>query len=341
MTYSITLATLDGKKIQFNCESSQTLQEAAEDAGFFPPAICKMGSCGSCVAVCDSGDYQLKDYSEGLLPTNAEETKDILLCRTYPQSDLVIHAPYNSDKIQNHEEMPRDATIIEIKTLAERTVSLVLQLSEDEENGLAFNFEAGQFVELEIPELELKRAYSIANTTNWEGRLAFLIRLQDQGQFSQFLQNQAKIGQALKVHGPSGTFGLQGQSLNPRCFIAGGTGLAPFLSILRRMAEWGEDHPTQLFLGVNNEAEVFCHQELKELQQSLPKLEVTICVWKPINEWDGFRGTPADALVAHLKQTDVLPDLYLCGPPKLVEITTEIALEQGISAENIYCERFG
>jgi len=341
MSYSITLVTLDGNKIQFNCEPSQTVQDAAENAGFFPPAICKMGSCGSCLAVCDTGDYELKNYSEGLLPSETEESKAVLLCRTYPQSDLMIHAPYNSDRIQNHQKTPRDATIIEIKVLAERTMSLVLQLSEDEEQGLGFDFEAGQFVELEREDLNLKRAYSIANTANWEGRLEFLIRLQDQGKFSQFLKDQAAVGQALKVHGPSGTFGLQGQSLNPRCFIAGGTGLAPFLSILRRMAEWGEDHPTQLFLGVNNEAEIFCHQELKDLQQSLSKLEVTICVWKPSDKWEGFRGTPEDALGVYLKQTDVLPDIYLCGPPRLVEITTEMVLEQGINAENIYCERFG
>ncbi|MDQ7091044.1 MAG: 2Fe-2S iron-sulfur cluster binding domain-containing protein [Methylococcales bacterium] len=341
MSHSITLATLDGEKIQFNCEPSQTIQDAAEAVGFFPPAICKMGSCGSCLAVCDSGDYELKNYSEGLLPENAAETKDLLLCRTYPRSDLVIHTPYNADRIQNRQALPRKATITAIKPLAERTVLLVLNLLDDEEKGLTFDFEAGQFIELDVPDLALKRAYSIANTTNWEGRLEFLIRLQDQGQFSQFLQNQAEVGQVLNVHGPSGTFGLQGQCLNPRCFIAGGTGLAPFLSILRRMADWGEDHPTQLFLGVNNEAEIFCREELADLQRSLPKLVVTLCVWKPSDEWDGFRGTPADALVEHLKQTDILPDIYLCGPPRLVEITTEIALEQGISAENIYCERFG
>jgi len=339
-TYSITLASLDGKKIQFNCKSSQNVQDAAEVAGFFPPAICKIGSCGSCLAVCDSGRYELKNYSEGLLPQNANETKDILLCRTYPQSDLIIHAPYNADRIQNRQLLPRDASIIEVKKLAKRTVLLVLQLSEDDEKGLGFDFEAGQFVELEVSELALKRAYSIANTTNWDGRLEFLIRLQDQGQFSQFLQNQAQVGKSLKVHGPSGTFGVHEQRLNPRCFIAGGTGLAPFLSILRRMAEWGEDHPTQLFFGVNTEAEIFCNQELAALQQRLPNLKVTICVWKPSDQWGGFRGTPADALTVYLKQMTVLPDLYLCGPPQLIEMTTKIALTQGVQSENIHCERF-
>lgn len=340
MSYSITLLTTDGQKIQFDCDAEQSVQDAAEASGFYPPAICKMGSCGSCFGVCDSGEYQLKSYSEGILPRNAAEIGDILLCRTYPSSDLSIHVPYQANKIENRQPIVRDAEVITVETLAERTVRLVLQLSPNEEQGLAFEFEPGQFVELEVVELDLKRMYSIANTPNWEGQLEFLIRLQKEGEFSNYLQNQAKKGHQLKIHGPSGTFTLQGQSLNPRCFIAGGTGLAPFLSMLRRMAEWGEDHPTQLFLGVNNEQEIFCREELEALQQALPQLHINICVWQPSDDWIDFRGTPADALAAYLKQTDVLPDIYLCGPSMLVEAATEIALEKGISAENIHCERF-
>jgi ferredoxin-NADP reductase len=188
--------------------------------------------------------------------------------------------------------------------------------------------------------LDLKRAYSIANTPNWEGRLEFLIRLQEQGQFSTYLQTQAKVGQILKVHGPSGTFTLQSQRLNPRCFVAGGTGLAPFLSMIRRMSEWDEHHPTQLFIGVNSEAEIFCRETLAEIQQTLPQLNVTLCVWKATETWEGFKGTPVDALADYLAKTDIPPDLYLCGPPKLVEATVKIAQENGINSEYIYCERF-
>jgi ferredoxin-NADP reductase len=340
MSHLITLTSVDGEEIQFPCEPEQTVQEAAEASGFFPPAICKAGSCGSCLAVCTQGDYQLKSYSQGILPEDPEKTGTLLLCRTYPETDLQLQAPYYADKIQTHLPMPREAYITEILPIADRTMKLVLQLTEDEEQGLGFEFEPGQFVELEVPELDLKRAYSIANTPNWEGRLEFLIRLQEQGQFSTYLQTQAKVGQILKVHGPSGTFTLQSQRLNPRCFVAGGTGLAPFLSMIRRMSEWDEHHPTQLFIGVNSEAEIFCRETLAEIQQTLPQLNVTLCVWKATETWEGFKGTPVDALADYLAKTDLFPDLYLCGPPKLVEASVKIAQENGIDSEYIYCERF-
>ena len=340
MSYVITLTTLDGKKIDFTCKSEQTVQDAAKAAGFFLPAVCKAGSCGTCLARCTKGDYHLDNYNPSLLSENAREHGDVLLCCTHPDSDLQLTAPYKASQIQSGKDTPRTAEIVSIELIAERTMRLVLQLLPDQQHGLAFEFESGQFVELDVFELNLKRAYSMSNTPNLEGRLEFLIRLQPQGQFSTYLQHTAQIGYRLKVSAASGNFGVQEHSLSPRCFVAGGTGLAPFLSILQRMVDRGEDHPTQLFLGVNNEQEIFCQQELATLKLAIPHLQVEICVWQPSDTWTGFRGTPVDALRAYLASTELLPDIFLCGPPLLVEAATQVAIDAGVNPERIFCERF-
>jgi ferredoxin-NADP reductase/ferredoxin len=340
MSYVITLTTQDGKQLDFACEPTQNIQEAAEAAGFFLPALCNVGSCGSCLGRCVKGDYRLESYSPSLLPANPKEHGDVLFCRTYPDSDLQLSTFYTAAQVRSSRHVPREAEIVRVELIAERTMLLVLQLLPDEQQNLALEFEPGQFVELEVPELALKRAYSIANTPNWDGKLDFLIRLQPQGQFSTYLQETAKIGQRLGVEGPSGNFGIPEQSLNPRCFVAGGTGLAPFLSILQRMAECDEDHPIHLFLGVNNEREIFYQDELAALVKSIPQLKVEICVWQPSESWTGFRGTPADALKAYLAKANILPDVFLCGPPLLLEAATQAALAAGVSAERIFCESF-
>jgi len=339
MSYQINLTTRDGQQISFSCEQTQTVQDGAEAAGFFLPALCKWGSCGSCLAVAVAGDYKLEGYSDALLSEAGKLKGDVLLCRTFPLSDLAITAPYNADQIRSGAQPVRQADIVVIEKVAERTMRLVLQLLPDDLQGMAFEFEPGQFVDLETTEPVIRRAYSLANNANWEGQLEFFIRLQPNGQFSAYLQ-RAKVGERLHVHGPSGTFGVQQQSLNPRCFVAGGTGLAPFLAILRRMADWGEDHPTTLFLGVNNEQEIFCQAELTALAAAIPQLTVEICVWKASQQWQGFVGTPADALQIHLKNAPVLPDVFLCGPPQLVEAAIEIAHRAGIGDERIFCEKF-
>ena len=339
MSYKITLSTRDNQQFEFSCAEQQNVQDAAEAASLYPPFGCKSGGCGACLGSCEKGDYQLDSYSQDVLSAEAAANGDILLCRTVPKTDLQITLPYDAESIQQTLSAPRDAEIISIDKIAERTLKVALQLQDDPETGLAFEFEPGQFVELEIPGLDLMRAYSLANTANWEGRLEFLIRLQPNGKFSEFLQ-KIPIGQHILVHAPSGAFVINKQSSNPRCFIAGGTGLSPFLSILKRMAEWAEDHPTHLFLGVNNEAEILCQEELTVLQQSLPQLTVEICVWKPEDNWQGFVGTPVDAFKSYLEKNGTENDVYLCGPPILVEASTNIALESGINKEHIYSERF-
>lgn len=340
MSYAITLTTQDGQQLDFACETGQSIQEAAEAAGFFLPALCNAGSCGSCLGRCVKGEYHLGSYSPSLLPANHKEQGDVLFCRTYPDSDLQLTTFYTSAQIHNSQQVARIAEIAKLELIAERTVLLVLQLLPDPEQGFAFEFEPGQFVNLEVPELQLKRAYSIANTPNWNGRLDFLIRLQPHGQFSSYLQQSAKVGQQLWVEGPSGTFGMQKTGLNPRCFVAGGTGVAPFLSILQRMAELGEDHPVHLFLGVNNEREIFYREQLAYLKEKLPRLQVEICVWQPADNWTGFSGTPADALKAYLAKTEILPDVFLCGPPLLIEAARQAALDAGVDSGNIVCESF-
>lgn len=339
MSHKITLFTRDKQQFEFSCEDKQNVQAAAEAASLYPPFGCKSGSCGACLGTCQSGEYQLQSYSEDVLSAEAATKGDILLCRTLPTTDLKITLPYDAECIQQTLTAPRNAEIISIDQIAARTLKVTLQLQDDPEAGLAFDFEPGQFVELEIADLNLMRAYSIANIPNWEGRLEFLIRLQPHGKFSEFLQNNA-TGKTVLVHAPSGAFVLNKQSSNPRCFIAGGTGISPFLSILNRMAEWAEDHPSHLLLGINNEAEILCQEELATLQQSLPQLSIEICVWKPENNWQGFIGTPVDAFKDFLDKNGSEIDVYLCGPPILVESATHTALEAGVNKDHIYSERF-
>jgi ferredoxin-NADP reductase len=215
-----------------------------------------------------------------------------------------------------------------------------LRLQPDSSGSQAAEFEPGQYMSLEIPGSGISRAYSIANTPNWTGELEFLIKLQPGGRFSTYLEQEAKIGQRINVRGPSGHFALQAQSLRPRYFIGGGTGLAPLLSMLRHMAEMQEQQPARLYFGVNYETELFCLDILRELTQTLPQLKVELCVWHSEPSWGGFHGTPVGALRRDLERGGPAPDLYLCGPPPLIDAATETARSFGISDEHIFSERF-
>ncbi|HYE37159.1 2Fe-2S iron-sulfur cluster binding domain-containing protein [Methylocaldum sp.] len=338
--HAITLTTRDGQQVHFTCETEQNLLVAAEQEGIVLPSLCRDGGCGACLCICVEGDYRLGSYNPQALPPDAAARGDLLLCRAHPQSDLSLEAPYDFDRIRFEVLAGRAAEIIDLMPIAERTIRLMLRLQPDSSGGQAAEFEPGQYMSLEIPNLGISRAYSIANTPNWTGELEFLIRLQPGGRFSTYLEREAKIGQRIDVCGPSGHFVLQAQSLRPRYFVGGGTGLAPMLSMLRHMAELEEPQPVHLYFGVNHEAELFYLDELRSLTQILPHLKIDLCVWRAGASWDGFHGTPVQALQRDLEQGGPAPDLYLCGPPALIDAATETARSFGIADGHIFSERF-
>jgi ferredoxin-NADP reductase/ferredoxin len=338
--HAIELTTRDGEQFRFECADDQNLLEAAASARIVLPAQCGQGNCGTCYADVTHGDFTLGKHNKAALPEGEAERGGTLLCCTFPHSDLQISLPFNHDRILMGTIPIRNAEITAIDTVGENTLRLELHLAPDEDGGSGAEFDPGQFMELEVPGQDIHRAYSLSNTANWDGRLEFLIRLQPGGLFSTWLREQAAVGQTLIVHGPKGTFGLTESGLRPRWFVAGGTGVAPMLSMLRRMAEFQEPHPARLYFGVNRVEELFCQTELKALQAELPQLQVIFCVWRPDDLWQGFCGTPVDALAKDLADATVFPDIYLCGPPALIDAAEAAARAKGIPDKQILSERF-
>ena len=183
-------------------------------------------------------------------------------------------------------------------------------------------------------------AYSLANTPNWDGTLEFLIRLHPQGAFSAYLKDHAKPDDQILVKGPQGGFTADETSQAPRWFVAGGTGVAPMLSMLRQMAELGDAREARLFFAVNTQEELFALDAIEELKRTLPNLGATICVWKPDSDWPDFAGTPVAALDAVLAEGATRPDIYVCGPPALIEATEAASLNAGVHHDRIFSEPF-
>ena len=356
MSHRIEITTRDGQAFEFACESGQDVLTAAAAAQITLPSQCRRGSCGACHASVAEGDYALGAHSADALPPG--DPRSVLLCCTTPRSDLRIVAPYDATKVLLQPVAVRRARIAALEAIAEDTRRLELQLEPDDAYGSAAEFEAGQFVELELPESPeglardrglggaVRRPFSLANTSNWDGRLELLIRLRPGGVFSSWLREHAQVGDALTVHGPQGGFGLFAESLRPRWFVAGGTGLAPVLSMLRRMADYQEMNDARLIFGVNRESELFMVDELERLQAELAQLHVELCVRDPGDPaaggtaWRGFRGTPVDALQAALASVDTPPDLYVCGPPGMVSAAQAVAVAAGVPAAQFASERF-
>jgi NAD(P)H-flavin reductase len=254
-------------------------------------------------------------------------------------SDLVIEVPVTDAQIGRHKVPERRAVIVGLAPAGADSVALSLQLEADEEFGAAADFVPGQFFEVTLPGTDVKRAYSLANLPNWEGRLAFIIRLVAGGRFSSWLGSEARVGQVLSLRGPLGHFGLDEASPRPRVMVGGGCGMAPILSLLRHMAAFGDSTPVQLIYGANREAELLPPEVIAELKAALPQLGVMYAVWHSEPGWAGFRGTSAEALSAHLAACGAGADVYVCGPPKMIDSVAAAAKAGGVPGSRIFAER--
>lgn len=338
--HTIELTTSDGETLSFVCSQDQDIISAAEQADIYLNAQCHSGACGACIAHCDAGEFQLDDYSEDALSASDRAQGHLLLCRTRPSSNMRLSLPYERSLIRS-EKLPLRTARISAKTyLTPDTVKLELQLEATEDGTLSLDFEPGQFVQLSIPDTEITRPYSLANAPNWDGSLELLIKLRPHGQFSTWLQETAEPGMALRLEGPFGTFVLRDNGLRPRYFVAGGCGIASVMSMLRRMAEWGEPHPVKLFFGVWNEDELFYRDEIEALASEYPNLDCHICITKAGDTWDGCRGSAVDAFAEALANEATEPDIYICGSPGLIDSIAEVAEAHGIARDKLIFERF-
>ncbi|GAQ51801.1 FAD-binding oxidoreductase [Streptomyces acidiscabies] len=213
---TVTLTTSDGECLEFACAPGQSVLEAAAEWGAVLPSACRSGTCGSCRATVTDGACDLGMYSADALPSGERDAGGVLLCRTYPSGPLTADLPYDNSRILYGAIPVRQGTVCALETVARDTVRLELLLEEDEERGAGFQFHAGQFVEVQVPGRVERRAYSLANTGNREGRVELFVRLRPGGLFSSYLREEAQVGDRLTVHGPQGAFGLRGRTLS-RC----------------------------------------------------------------------------------------------------------------------------
>lgn len=339
-THKIKVTTEDGEQVSFDCKSDEDVITAAVRQSIYLMSSCREGGCATCKSYCAEGDYQLVGCSVQALPPDEEEDGQVLLCRCFPESDLELEVPYTYSRISFAPEEQRfTAEVVSAEPISVNAVRL--RLKKCGSNGeRKVRFEPGQYFDLQIPGTELSRAFSPANTPNDDGDLEFLIRLLPDGRFSNYLKTGVQVGQQVAVKGPLGVFGLKENGFRPRYFIAGGTGLAPILSMVRHMHHWKEPQETRIYFGVNTVEEVFLLDELKALEAAMPTLTLRLCVWRPDAAWAGERGNAIEILRRDLQAQPAKPDMYLCGPPGMVDAAHQVCSEFGIPEGQIYLEKF-
>jgi methane monooxygenase component C len=339
--YTITAYTEDGEAVTFECGATEDIISGALKRDVILLASCREGGCATCKAECTDGDYELVNCSVQALPPDEEEDGFVLLCRTFPRSNMTLSLPYTYERI-SFGKVNRDwaGEILSCERISSNVARLVIK-PVDSASGetVKIPFFAGQFLDIEIPGTEIWRSYSMASTSE-NSELEFLIRILPDGRFSRFLVEGARQGVRLRLRGPSGAFSIRENGFRPRYFVAGGTGLSPALSMIRYMQVERHPQETKLFFGVTHQHELFGVEALRELEASMPNLEVHIAVMNPEQSSGYPGGTVVDLLSKHLEGATRSPDIYLCGPPGMIDATFAAAKKYGVPADHVFEEKF-
>ncbi|HUA50863.1 MAG TPA: 2Fe-2S iron-sulfur cluster binding domain-containing protein [Candidatus Sulfotelmatobacter sp.] len=326
----------DGERFTFDARADETVLAAARRHGLALASDCETGECQTCVGTIKSGAI---DYEDGvdISLSDADVAAGLALCCVAtPRDNLVIELPYTRASLLPVRTAYLSVTAVE--PLCKSAVALRGKLMRNAK----LDFYAGQYVNLTVPGTTHQRAYSMANPPEEPDALEFLVRLIDGGAMSEFLRAALQSGPApgtvFALKGPYGVF-YRREREAPMLMIAGGTGLAPMLAMLRQLVQRGASRRRiTLCFGVTAADDLFGLDVLDRLAETLPGLERRVAIMRPDASWSGTRGVATDLLTP--ADLEGAPDAYLCGPPPMIAAARAWLAAHGQPPARIFAEEF-
>jgi CDP-4-dehydro-6-deoxyglucose reductase len=321
------IVTLSNSGRSFKAAAEESLLDAAQTAALSLPHSCKSGNCGACKARLLSGEIH---YPNGTpLGLSAGEIAEglILMCQARARSDLSLE----TFDVRSADEARRKRLPCRIERaipLSHDVMGLFLRLPIAED----FNFQAGQYIDILLPGGR-RRSFSIASPPHDARPLELHIRRVVGGEFTAHLFEDTRSS-LLNIEGPLGQFTYRPHlsSPPPMLLIAGGTGIAPILSILRHVIENDIERNMQLFWGVRSERDLYAHATLEALSRraptsgaptggtprsGTPTLRYTPVLSEASPEWRGRTGWVHVAALEHVEDLESC-EVYAAGPPAMI-----------------------
>ena len=317
-----------------------TLLDTALEAGVPYPHECRAGECGRCKTQLLQGEVRHTPYLAEALSREERERGLVLACRCYPRTDVQVR--WLEDAAAPAPFAPRKQ-IARVQGL-DRTASNVSRVWLALDDG-PLDFAAGQYARLGFDDLPV-RPYSMANKAG-NDLMEFHIGHQPDGHVSGHVAKHLREGDRVHLEGPFGDAYLRkthSSRPGPLIAVAGGTGLAPMLSILRTALDDQPETRARLYFAVRDHEGIYLEEELLRLAKAHAGLEIRILLSRPARPGAGHNRLvqTGSVLEALDEDFDSLADscLYTAGSPRLVGAVKALATAKGISPDALHCDAF-
>lgn len=210
------------------------------------------------------------------------------------------------------------------------------------EPGTFFEFDAGQFVNLLLPETParkaIKRAYSIASPPIWKGYLDLCIKLVPNGQGTPWIWT-LKEGDKLTVQGPLGRFTAPKPLPKRIVYISTGTGIAPFRSTIHTLLDQKADVEIWNIFGNRFAEDLYYKEEFEELAKKHSNFKNVFTVSRPNENWKGEKEYVQFMLKKYIPGA-ADTSIYICGLTDMINEVVKTATEMGFEKAQIHFEKY-
>lgn len=212
------------------------------------------------------------------------------------------------------------------------------------ENGYLPPFEAGQYINIftEIDGVRTSRPYSISSSPKQRAYYEITVARIKDGFVSDFLLDSVKVGDKFEANGPAGVFRFQPVFHSKKSlFLAGGSGVTPFLSMTREIVDAALDRDVVMLYGCRSSEGALYYEELRAYSDKYPNFKYHLVISEKDDSWNGETGFIDRNLIKRLVPDYAERTCYICGPQVMNDFCKTELQELGLSEKQIRREMFG
>jgi ferredoxin-NADP reductase len=190
---------------------------------------------------------------------------------------------------------------------------------------------------------QAQRSYSIATPAD-EKRVTITVERLEDGEVSGYLTEVLEVGDRVELRGPiGGYFVWEPGRGGPLLLVAGGSGIAPLMAMLRARIASADDTPVRMLLSWRTAEEIIYAAELERFERDADGVEIVHTLTRSVPDgWNGRTGrVDRDVLGEIAWQPGERPLAYICGPTGFVETVAAALVDLGHDPQCVLTERFG
>jgi ferredoxin-NADP reductase len=230
-----------------------------------------------------------------------------------------------------------ETTVQKVDDLTPRNKGIHFHLEGDHQ----LHYKPGQFMQVFVPvegDKPRRTSYSIASVPRHTDRFELCVTLVEGGKSSSYLHS-LKVGDKVTAMGPLGRFTMPEPLPRDTVFIATGSGIAPFRSMIGYLFDHGVRRNVYLVFGNRFDTDIIYKSEWEELARKFPNFKPQLSLSRPTDAWKGPKGYVQDQIEGFIPNPKE-KDFYICGLTAMINGVQDKLLSLGVPKEQIHYERY-